>query len=157
MAYADFDFYENVYFGDELTATTAPKWLERASDAIDNITFHRLEQGMPVLEAHVTRVKKAVCAVAEVLYRVDLQRLAASAKKDEQGNIGAAVVSKTSGKESISYVQSTESSVYAKAAADRSMLDALVYAEAERYLADIPDVTGVNLLYMGVSRCATRR
>ena len=35
MAYADYEFYSTRYFGDELTEATAPKWLERASDAVD--------------------------------------------------------------------------------------------------------------------------
>lgn len=47
MAYADYEFYTTRYFGDELTEATAPKWLERASDAVDTITFYRLEKGFP--------------------------------------------------------------------------------------------------------------
>lgn len=58
MAYADYEFYSTRYFGDELTEATAPKWLERASDAVDTITFYRLAQGMPEDDAHVVRVKK---------------------------------------------------------------------------------------------------
>ena len=87
MAYADYEFYTTRYFGDELTEATAPKWLERASDAVDNITFHRLEQGMPAEEAHVVRVRKAVCDLAEILYRVAQQRVATCASKDAQGNL----------------------------------------------------------------------
>ena len=143
MAYAD-------YFGDELTEATALKWLERASDAVDTITFHRLEKGLPGEEVHITRVKKAVCALADVLYRVDQQRVATAASKDAQGNLRAAVASMTSGKESVSYVQSAEASVYAKAASDSAALNSLLQSEAERYLANVPGPDGVNLLYAGV-------
>lgn len=150
MAYADYEFYTTRYFGDELTEATAPKWLERASDAVDTITFRRLEKGLPGEEVHITRVKKAVCALADVLYRVDQQRVATAASKDAQGNLRAAVSSMTSGKESVSYVQSVEASVYAKAASDSSALNALLQHEAERYLANVPDADGINLLYAGV-------
>ena len=150
MAYADYEFYTTRYFGDELTEATAPKWLERASDAVDNITFHRLESGMPKEEAHVVRVKKAVCALAEVLYRVDQQRAATAASKDAHGNFRPAVASMSSGKESVSYVQSVEASVYAKAASDSAALNALLQSEAERYLANTTGPDGVNLLYAGV-------
>lgn len=149
MAYADYKFYSSQYFGDVLTEETAPKWLERASDAVDNITFHRLESGMPKEEAHVVRVKKAVCALAEVLYRVDQQRAATAASKDAHGNFRPAVASMSSGKESVSYVQSVEASVYAKAASDSAALNALLQSEAARYLANVPGPDGVNLLYAG--------
>lgn len=150
MAYADYEFYSTRYFGDELTEATAPKWLERASDTVDSITFHRLESGMPEEEVHVVRVKKAVCALAEVLYRVDQQRTATAASKDAHGNLRPAVASMSSGKESVSYVQSVEASVYAKAASDSAALNALLQSEAERYLANTPGPDGVNLLYAGV-------
>lgn len=90
-----------------------------------------------------------MCALADVLYRVDQQRVATAASKDAQGNLRAAVSSMTSGKESVSYVQSVEASVYAKAASDSSALNALLQHEAERYLANVPDADGINLLYAG--------
>ena len=150
MAYADFDFYINRYYGSELTEADAPKWLERASDAVDSVTFHRLEKGMPGEESQITRVKKAVCALADVLYRVEQQRVATAARKDVQGNLRPAVSSMTSGKESVSYSQSMDVSVYAKAASDSAALNVLLQHEAERYLANTPDADGVNLLYAGV-------
>lgn len=150
MAYADFEFYEGAYFGDVLTAETAPRWLERASDEIDALTFRRLDAGLPETEADAVRVKKAVCAVAEALFRVEQQRKAASAQADERGNVRPAVASVSSGKESISYAQRTDASVYAKAVADSKELAALLRSEAVRYLANVPDRYGVNLLYAGV-------
>lgn len=150
MAYADFEFYTNAYFGDTLTAENAPKWLERASDEIDTLTFHRLENGFPELESHAVKVRKAVCAVAEALFFVDQQRMATAASKDAQGHYRAAVTSISSGRESISYSQAANTSVYAKAVADSNELVALVRDTAVRYLAGIPDLYGVNLLYAGV-------
>ena len=69
---------------------------------------------MPEDDAHVARVKKAVCALADVLYRVEQQHTVTAASKDAQGNLRPAVASMTSGKESVSYVQSAEASVYAR-------------------------------------------
>ena len=103
MAYADFTFYGSGYFGDTLTEETAPKWLERASDELDAITFGRLTFAFPTVEAHAAKVKKAVCAIAEALYWIDVQRRASSAQKAEDGSYHGAVASISSGRESISY------------------------------------------------------
>lgn len=62
-AYADFTFYTDKFFGDTLTDKNADKWLSLASDEIDNITFGRLTFAFPTVEAHVEKVKKAVCAI----------------------------------------------------------------------------------------------
>ena len=58
MAYADFTFYGSSYFGDTLTEETAPKWLERASDELDAITFGRLTFAFPTVEAHAAKVRR---------------------------------------------------------------------------------------------------
>ena len=86
MAYTDFTFYGSGYFGDTLTEETAPKWLERASDELDAITFGRLTFAFPTVEVHAVKVKKAVCAIAEALYWIDVQRRASSAQKAEDGS-----------------------------------------------------------------------
>lgn len=150
MAYSDFDFYKNVYFGDELTEDNAPKYLEHASDEVCALTFDRLTKSFPTIEAHAVKVKKAVCAVAEILYLVDCQKKAVSAQKTEDGNFRGAVSSVSSGRESISYATNgTASSVYASAAASTQALNDLVRDTAVKYLANVPDSNGVNLLYAG--------
>ena len=150
MAYADFTFYKQTYYGDVLTEETAAKWLERASEHIDVMTFNRLETGFPEIEAHVVKVKKAVCAVAETLYHVEQQRIATAAAKDAHGNIHGAITSISSGRESVSYSQATNTSVYAKAVADSAELAALLRGVAVQYLAKVTDVCGICLLYAGV-------
>ena len=47
MAYADYSFYTGSFFGDVLTAQNANKWLELASDELDNLTFGRLTFAFP--------------------------------------------------------------------------------------------------------------
>lgn len=150
MAYADFTFYSDSYHGDTLTDENAEKWLDRASDELDTITFGRLTFAFPTHEAHIARVKKAACAIAEALCLIDLQRKAASVQRTEDGSYRGAVASITSGKESISYaVGSAAGTAYSAAAANPDAEAALILSIATRYLANIPDANGINLLYAG--------
>lgn len=149
MAYADYAFYTEKFFGDELTEQTAPKWLERASDFLDTITFGRLTFAFPTVEAHVLKVKKAVCALAEALCAIDLQRKATAPQASADGSFRGTVASVTSGKESITYASGESSSVYGRAAADVSEKNRLLRSIAISYLANIPDAHGINLLYAG--------
>ena len=71
MAYADTEFYKTKYYGDTVPDKSLEKYLEKASDRIDNITFDRLVDGLPDNERAQTKVKKAVCAVADCLYQID--------------------------------------------------------------------------------------
>lgn len=156
-AYADFTFYTDKFFGDTLTDKNADKWLSLASDEIDNITFGRLTFAFPTVEAHVEKVKKAVCAIAEALYHIDIQRKAAAAQQSADGTYRGAVASVSSGRESISYsVGNASASVYAAAAANVVEQVKLLSGIAVKYLANIPDVNGINLLYAGEVRNVSR-
>lgn len=150
MAYADYTFYTESYYGDLLTSENANKWLEAASDELDTLTFGRLTFAFPEIAAHVSKVKKAVCAIAETLYSIDLQRKATAATKTEDGTIRGAIASVSSGRESISYsTGNTSGSVYAAAAANEVERDKLISSAAVKYLANVPDAKGINLLYAG--------
>lgn len=150
MAYTDFTFYSGSFYGDTLTEDTAPKWLERAGDELDAITFGRLTFAFPTVEAHATKVKKAVCAIAEALYWIDVQRRASSAQKAEDGSYRGAVASISSGRESISFsTGGANSTVYAAAATSAEAQASLIGSIAAQYLANIPDANGINLLYAG--------
>lgn len=152
MAYTDFSFYTETYHGDVLTEGAADKWLDRASDEVDSYTFYRLTEGLPTVEAHAARVKKAVCAVADALYCVEEQRKAVSAQVQEDGTYRGAIASISSGKESVSYAVAGASgmSAYAAAAASTQAFNALIGDIVTKYLKNIPDNNGVNLLYAGV-------
>lgn len=150
--YADFTFYRDVYFGEALTSeSVANRWLDRASDYVDEITFRRLETAFPTDEHDTIKIKKAVCAVADALYFVDTQRKANSAQVGADGKITGTVASMSSGKESITYATGSTASVYSKAAGSKAEQDSYIYSVAETYLANVPDANGVNLLYAGVS------
>lgn len=150
MAYADYTFYKDSYYGDMLTEDNADKWLDRASDEVDALTFGRLTFAFPTVAAHATKVCKAVCAVAEALYQIDLQRRATAAQQAADGTYRGAIASVSSGRESISYTVNTASaSVYAAAVANENERMKLLSSIAVKYLANIPDAEGVNLLYAG--------
>lgn len=148
--YADYSFYTETYYGDTLTENNANKWLDRASDYVDTITFHRLETAFPTVEADVVKVKKAVCAVADALYFIDAQRRAGAASINADGKLTGAIASVSSGKESISYATGGTASVYSAAASNAGAQDSYTRYVAEMYLANVPDANGVNLLYAGV-------
>lgn len=148
--YADFEFYQNKYYGEALTAENADRWLSRASDELDVLTFGRLIFAFPTVEAYAEKVKKAACAVAEALFFIDVQRKAVSAHQTEDGEYRGAVSSISSGKESIAFsVNGSAASAYAAAASDESKRNALIIEVAARYLANVPDANGTNLLYAG--------
>ena len=152
MAYADYTFYTETFYGDTLTEDTADKWLERASDELDALTFRRLTSAFPTETAHVVKVKKAVCAIADALYLIDLQRIAASAQQAPDGSYRGAVTSISSGQESMSFAVNGAASlsVYAAAVASAEARTTLLCDIAATYLSGIPDDNGVNLLYAGV-------
>ena len=153
MAYADHTFYTESYYGEVLTSENADRWLEAASDELDALTFGRLTFAFPEVAAHVSKVKKAVCAIAEALYSIDAQRKAAAATKAEDGTYRGAIASVSSGRESISYSAGNASvSVYAAAAANEVERNKLIGSIAVKYLANIPDTDGINLLYAGEVR-----
>ena len=150
MTYADLEFYQKGYYGEVLTEENADRWLTRASDELDVLTFGRLTFAFPTVAAHAEKVKKAVCAVAETLFCIDVQRRAVSATQSEDGTYRGALTAISSGKESLSFsVNGAAASVYAAAASSEAKRNALIAEVAVRYLANIPDANGVNLLYAG--------
>lgn len=150
MAYADNNFYHEKFHGEVLEENAAEKWLDMASDELDTLTFGRLLTAFPTVEGHATKVRKAVCAIADALFLIDAQRQAAAAQKASDGTYRGAIASISSGKESISYSAiGATASVYASAAANAAEQARLVGSIACKYLANIPDATGVNLLYAG--------
>lgn len=97
MAYCDYEFYKTEYLGNVITEADFPRLSQRASDKIDVITFDRLAEGLPTDERVATKVKKAVCAIAELM--LDYER----ANSTMRNNGGLVVSSVSSGSESISY------------------------------------------------------
>lgn len=165
MAYADYEFYTTKYYGSDIPDSQSfDKQAERASDFLDTITFERLVDGLPDNERAQTKIKKAVCAVSDKLYGLELaekQALSAAAgsdsKTDINGKSSGIIVSRNSGSESISYASPSEiangakawSTVYS-AAGDEQATNKLLYDTAKVYLMGVRDNNGVPLLYAGM-------
>lgn len=65
MAYADYTFYTEVYYGDQISEEDFPKMSELASDYIRAVTKGISDN--VTNEIDITAVKKAMCAVSEVI------------------------------------------------------------------------------------------
>lgn len=164
MAYTDFEFYTVKYGGGTVPESDFDRIAERASDFLDVITFDRLGDGLPDNERAKTKVQKAVCAVCDKLYQLELadkQALSAATGGTSSGGSGGAtsgvITSRSAGSESISYASPSEmangaktwSAVY-QAAGDEQATNKLLYDTAKVYLMGARDDEGVPLLYAGM-------
>lgn len=164
MAYTDFEFYATTYHGNVVPEADFPRIADRASDFLDVITFDRLVDGLPDDERAKTKVQKAVCAVCDKLYQLELadkQALSAAAGGTSSGGSGGVtsgvITSRSAGSESISYASPSEmangaktwSAVY-QAAGDEQATNKLLYDTAKVYLTGVKDNEGTPLLYAGL-------
>ena len=158
MAYADYKFYIEKYYGDTVPESDFDKYVDQASDRIDMITFYRLVTGMPENERSQTRIKKAVCALAEAIYQIDQIKKASmdtvgTVVREDGTVVSKAVSSVSSGSESISYATGTSGSgvdIYSQAAASKESENILLRQIATEYLAGVSNKEGINLLYAGI-------
>ena len=158
MAYADYQFYTEKYYGDTVPESEFPKYAERASDRIDSSTFDRLVNGFPEEERAVTKVKKAVCAVADAMYQIDQIKKASiesvgTVTREDGTVVSKAVSSVSSGSESISFTTGTSGgteSIYGRAAVDKKVESVLLYQVVTEYLSGVTDKKGICLLYAGL-------
>ena len=164
MAYTDFEFYATTYHGNVVPEADFPRIADRASDFLDVITFDRLVDGLPSDERVATKVQKAVCAVSDKLYELELaekQANAAALAGASSGTSGGAtsgvIASRSAGSESISYASLSDTASGAKnwsavyqAAGSPQETNKILESAARLYLAGAKDNNGVNLLYAGV-------
>lgn len=72
MAYADYDFYVNIYKGGSVPADKFDYLAERASDFMDTITFNRLKNNdYPEFQGEI---QKCCCALAEIVCNYEKSR-----------------------------------------------------------------------------------
>lgn len=158
MAYADYQFYTEKYYGDTVPESDFPKYAERASDRIDMITFDRLVDGLPDDERSQTKIKKAVCALADAIYQIDQVKKASmetvgTVTREDGTVVSKAVSSISSGSESISFATGSSGgteSIYGQAAVDKKVESVLLYQVATEYLSGVTDKKGICLLYAGI-------
>lgn len=141
------------------------RFAERASDFIDTLTFDRLVDGLPGDERQQKRIKKAVCAAADILYQIDIaeQNAAAAVATGTAtalpggGTTTGIVTSVSSGSESRSYATPQQigasakewSAVYA-AAGDVRKTNDLLLKTALPLLMGVRTDDGIPVLYAGV-------
>lgn len=129
MAYANYEFYTNQFFGDSISGTDFPRLAMRASYFLDYYTMGKAKKNPDAQE-----LKMACCAVAEQYKTIE------AAKKAVSDSIGGAGVKKseTVGSYSVSYADGEENAKSVISDASTSLVNA-----ARLYLA------GTGLLYRG--------
>lgn len=165
MAYADYDFYTESYYGNVVPEADFPRVAERASDFVDLMTSDRLVDGLPTNKRSQKRIKKAVCSLAEKMYQIELaERNATNAAVSgtstaigSGGSTTGIVTSVSSGSESISYATPQQkasgakewSAVYASAG-DVQKTNDLLYETALPLLMGVRTDEGIPILYAGM-------
>ncbi|MDD6965232.1 MAG: hypothetical protein PUJ52_09405 [Firmicutes bacterium] len=165
MAYADYKFYTESYFGNVVPEADFPRLAERSSDFVDAMTFDRLVDGLPTNERSQKRIKKAACSLAELMYQIELAEKNAtnaavsgvSTAIGSGGSTTGIVTSVSSGSESISYAIPQQigasakewSAVYA-AAGDVQKTNDLLLKTALPLLMGVRTDDGIPVLYAGV-------
>lgn len=164
MAYADYDFYTESYYGNVVPEADFDRLAARASDFIDTLTFDNLVDGLPADKRSQKRIKKAVCSLAELMYQIELaeknainQASANVTDTNVGGKSTGIVTSVSSGSESISYATPQQkasgakewSAVYA-AAGDVQKTNDLLLKTALPLLMGVRTDDGIPILYAGV-------
>lgn len=164
MAYADYDFYTESYYGNVVPEADFDRLAARASDFIDTLTFNNLVDGLPADKRSQKRIKKAVCSLAELMYQIELaeknatnQASANVTDANTGGKSTGIVTSVSSGSESISYATPQQigasakewSAVYA-AAGDVQKTNDLLFKTALPLLMGVRTDDGIPVLYAGV-------
>ena len=166
MAYVDYDFYTESYYGNVVPETDFDRLADRASDFIDAVTHGNLEDGLPTDRKMLKRFKKAVCALTEKMYDLELAEknaTNAAMSSNEMVTVGkngkatGIVTSVSSGSESISYATTQQvgasakewSAVYA-AAGDVQKTNDLLRKIALPLLMGVRTDDGIPILYAGV-------
>lgn len=136
MAYADYGFYTTSYYGDVVPESSFEKYIEKSMDQLSCITLNSIPDVGLLDGKSLEKVKKANCALAEVLYRLDTAMNSANSQSDSN------VKSKSSGGESITYGNSE--TIITKAVSDEKVKNKLMYDSIKIYLWD------TGYLYRGI-------
>ena len=165
MAYADYKFYTESYFGNVVPKNDFPRMESKASDFVDILTHDRLVDGLPTDERAQTRIKKAICSLADTLYQIELAEkqalsVAESGLTASSGGAGkntGVVTSVSSGSESISYATPQQIGAGAKemsalyvAAGDPQKINDILLKTALPMLMGVRTDDGIPILYAGV-------
>ena len=134
MGYTAFEFYRDSYYGDSIEESLFPKWEDRASMKLDQLTYGNINDETQA--EFDEKIQKATCALADLLYQIDYKTVHANDPKN--GN----VKSMSSGGQSISF--GSNETLVDKVLGDKAAQNRLCYD------AVCEDLSGTGLLYAGV-------
>lgn len=133
MSIAAWNFYTTTYHGDILTESLFDKYESKAEDTLQRLCFDRIND--EVIEDLGDKLKKAVCAVADNIYKIE--EAINNVNNPKLGN----VKSMSSGSESVSF--GSNETIYMKVVGDTAAQYRLLRDVAAVYL------TSSGLLYAG--------
>lgn len=123
MAYADYQFYTESFYGNSVKFEDFSRLAERASEIIDSMTYYRINNDF--ISRYDTLVKKACCAVAEFLNNVEIvQKSMISDNK--------IITSESAG--NISQTYANPVTAYAEYLTDESKKNTEIYEIIRKYL-----------------------
>ena len=134
MGYTAFEFYRDSYYGDSIEESLFPKWEDRASMKLDQLTYGNIN--VETQAEFDEKIQKATCALADLLYQIDYKTV--HANDPMNGN----VKSMSSGGQSISF--GSNETLVDKVLGDKAAQNRLCYDAVCEYL------SGTGLLYAGV-------
>lgn len=134
MGYTAFEFYRDSYYGDFIEESLFPKWEDRATDKLNQLTYGHIDDAAK--EEFDEKIQKATCALADLLYQIDFKTSHAADEK------GGNIKSMSSGGQSISF--GTNETLVDKVLNDKTAQNRLCYDAVCEYL------SGTGLLYAGV-------
>ena len=133
-AFTTFAFYTSTYYGDSVVESLFSKYLEKATDKLNYLTFGNITDD--TLATYAAQVSKATCALIDVLFKID-QAISNAVTTD-----GSNIKSMSSGNRSVTF--GDNSTVYDKAMASKDAQLSLMNDAISEYLSD------TGLMYAGV-------
>lgn len=133
MGYTTYDFYKEKYYGDSIAESLFPKWNDRASEKLDQLTYGNITEDS--FKEYDEKIQKATCALVDLLYQIDFKTSHAGDEK------GGNIKSMSSGGRSISF--GTNETLIDKVLGDKAAQYRLCRETVCEYL------SGTGLLYAG--------
>ena len=145
MGYADYKFYTENYYGALIGESSFCRYEDRAEAYIDEFTHRRLVSKLPGDRYTSKQIRKCVCEMAELLYRIDKYMEVTTIGDDGKTTMVKAM---SAGTESITYAG--EANPIAELAKKPGELRTNMFRTAVKYLDGLCDDNGICLLYGGV-------
>lgn len=128
-----YEFYKNTYYGDIIEESDFPKWLSKATDKLQFLTYDNITE--EALRMYSDKIGKAACALIDLLYEIEKETIVANTK--DKNNIKSV----SSGGESITYAE--KQTLVSKVLSNKTAQNKLLQDTISEYLA------GTGLLYAG--------